>query len=140
MERSLVLLKPDAVQRSIVGEVLQRFEKKGFKIVGLKMIRLDEAILREHYAHHAAKPFFPELSQFMMSSPVVAVVLEGPNAIEYVRHICGTSPHDLGSIRGDFCLTVDRNIVHSSDSVEAAAAEIQRFFLLGELFEYKRLD
>lgn len=138
MERSLVIVKPDAVQRGLIGEILQRFEKKGLKIVALKMMRLEEAILRDHYAHHTEKPFFPELSSFMRSSPVAVFVIEGYQAIEFVRRVCGTHPHDLGTIRGDYCISAQRNIVHSSDSLQAAEQEIKRFFKDGEIFEYDK--
>ncbi|MCF7812262.1 nucleoside-diphosphate kinase [Candidatus Gracilibacteria bacterium] len=138
MEQSLVIIKPDAIQRGLVGNILQRFEYKGLKIVGLKMIRLDEALLKEHYAHVAEKPFFQELSQFMSSSPVLVLVLEGPQAVELVRLVCGISPTDMGSIRGDFSLSTQRNVVHSSDTPENAQKEIRRFFSEKELFEYDK--
>jgi nucleoside-diphosphate kinase len=138
MEETLVLIKPDAIQRGLVGEILRRFERKGLKVIGLKMLRLKEAVLREHYAHVVDKPFFEELSTFMSSSPVVAVALQGIGAIETVRRISGTSPDDLGSIRGDFSVSNQKNMVHSSDSVETAKREIARFFESQELFEYDK--
>ncbi|MCF7918268.1 nucleoside-diphosphate kinase [Candidatus Gracilibacteria bacterium] len=138
MEKSLVLVKPDAIQRGLLGNILNRYEQKGLKIVGMKMIRLDDALLREHYAHVADQPFFDELSRFMSSSPVVALVLEGPNAVELVRIVCGIKPTDMGSIRGDFALSVQRNIVHSSDSPANAKKEVMRFFKEEELFEYEK--
>ena len=140
MERSLVIIKPDAVQRGLVGEITSRFEKKGLKIVGFKMMRLDDAILQQHYAHVAGKPFFRELSRFMSSSPVVVMCLEGLNAVEVVRLVCGISPTDMGSIRGDLSLSSQRNIVHSSDLVESAKKEIERFFSDSELFEYDKTE
>lgn len=140
MERSLVIIKPDAVQRGLVGEILRRFERKGLKLIALKMMRLDDAILQEHYAHVADKPFFTELSQFMSSSPVVVLCLEGLGAVEIVRLVSGVSPRDMGSIRGDFSLSGQRNIVHSSDSVEAAQKEIHRFFKEEELFQYDKTE
>ena len=140
MERSLVIIKPDAVQRGLVGEITSRFEKKGLKIVGFKMMRLDDAILHEHYAHVAGKPFFRELSRFMSSSPVMVLCLEGLNAVEIVRIVCGVTPTDMGSVRGDFSLSSQRNIVHSSDSIESAQKELKRFFADSELFEYDKTE
>ncbi len=138
MERTLVISKPDALQRGLVGEIIRRFERKGIKIVAMKMMRFDEALLREHYAHHVDKHFFSELSEFMRSSPVVVFVLEGPGAVEMVRKIAGTSADDLGSIRGDFSSGVPQNIIHSSDSAETAKKEIQLFFQMNEIFDYKK--
>jgi nucleoside-diphosphate kinase len=140
MERSLVIIKPDAVQRGLVGEITSRFEKKGLKIVGFKMMRLDDAILNEHYAHVAGKPFFRELSKFMSSSPVMVLCLEGLNAVEIVRIVCGVNPTDMGSVRGDFSLSSQRNIVHSSDSIESAQKELKRFFADSELFQYDKTE
>lgn len=138
MERSLVLVKPDGMQRGLAGEVLYRFEKKGMKITGLKMIQLDLKILQEHYFHHKDKPFFPELAEFMQRTPVVAMVIEGPKAVEIVRLMCGEKMSDMGSIRGDYCSSKQRNIVHSSDSKENAELEIKRFFTENEIFEYSK--
>lgn len=140
MERSLVIMKPDAVQRNLVGEIISRFERKGLKIVGLKMMRLDEAVVKEHYAHHAEKDFFKDLSQFMRSNPVVVLVLEGFHAVEIVRAISGIKSSDMGSIRGDYVLSTQKNIIHSSDSVETARKEVPRFFEKSELFEYEKHD
>lgn len=138
MERSLVIVKPDAVQRGLVGDIVSRFERKGLKLVGMKMIRLDDVILQEHYAHVAGEPFFEELSQFMSSTPVVVLALEGPRAVELVRIVSGIKPTDMGSIRGDFALSTQRNIVHSSDTPENAQKEVTRFFSDKELFEYDK--
>ena len=138
LERTLVLIKPDAVQRGLVGEVLARFERKGLKIIGLKMMRLDEVILQEHYAHVLDRPFFAELSQFMSSSPVVIVAIEGLDVVNTVRAIAGIKPTDLGSIRGDYSLSNQKNVIHSSDSLETAEREIARFFSEEELFEYDK--
>jgi len=138
MERTLILIKPDSVQRGLCGEIIGRFEKKGLKIVGMKMMKLREAVLREHYAHVAGEPFFLELSKFMSSSPVVAIVIEGPGAVKITRKIAGTSPDELGSIRGDLSISSQRNVVHSSDSIETANREIRRFFADDELFEYDK--
>ncbi len=140
MEQSLVIIKPDAVQRGLVGEILQRFERKGLKVVGLKMMQFQDALLQEHYAHVAKEPFFKEFSQFMSSSPVVVLCLEGPKAVELVRLVSGIRPTDMGSIRGDFSLSTQRNIIHSSDSVKTAVKEIRRFFAEKELFEYDKTE
>lgn len=137
-EQSLVLIKPDAVQRGLMGEIITRFEKKGLKIVGLKMMNLKEAILKEHYAHVVDRPFYAELSQFMSSSPVVALCSEGLNAVEVVRKLSGTDNFDFGTIRGDYSTSQQRNLVHSSDSIEMAINEVERFFLPAELFDYNK--
>jgi len=140
IERTLIILKPDAVNRGMCGEVLARFERKGLKIVALKMAWLDEKILREHYAHLAAKPFFPEIVEFMSRSPVIIGVLEGRNAVELVRGMCGVTDANKaapGTIRGDFAISTSRNIIHASDSIETAKKEIARFFKQEELFDYK---
>lgn len=131
MERTLVLLKPDAVQRGLVGEIVARFEKKGLKLVGLKLRRFDEALLRRHYADHEAKPFFPGLLRFMRSGPVVALVLEGKNAIAVTRNLMGkTNGAEAapGTIRGDFAMSVSFNLVHGSDGPESAKKELALFF------------
>ena len=141
MERTLVLLKPDAVQRNLIGEIIARFEKKGFKVVGLKMQSPSEAVWKEHYAHIAAKPFFPAILKFMTASPLVAIALEGANVVEELRKMIGaTNPKDavLGTIRGDFAKTIDYNVIHASDSVEAAQVELKRFFAEGEVQTYGR--
>lgn len=138
VERTLVIIKPDAVQRGLIGAIIQRFENKTLKVVGTKMLQLKDAILREHYAHVVDRPFFEELSMFMQSSPVLVVCLEGFNAVEVVRKISGTDPFMFGTIRGDFTVSSQRNIVHSSDSVDTANREIERFFEPGELFDYDK--
>lgn len=139
MEKTLVLLKPDAVQRGLVGEIISRFEKKGLKLVGLKMMALDEAVLREHYAHIADKPFFPGLANFMKSSPVIAMCWEGLEAVDAVRLITGITNArgaDGGTIRGDFAMSVSCNVIHASDSLETAEKEVPRFFNKDEIHEY----
>lgn len=139
MERTLVLIKPDGVQRGLVGDIVSRFEKKGLKMVACKMMKLEEAILREHYAHIADKPFFPGVSKFMRSSPVVAMVWEGLECVEAVRLITGVTKGraaDAGTIRGDFAMSVSCNVIHTSDTVENAANEVARFFNPDELHEY----
>jgi len=143
MQRSLLLLKPDALQRSLLGEIISRFERKGLKIIGLKMMQLSDAQLAEHYAHHHGKPFFSDLVGFMKSTPVIAMVLEGVEAIETVRLLCGPTNSrkaDAGSIRGDFSMSRSHNIVHASDSSANAEVEIKRFFSPTELFTYNKID
>lgn len=140
-EKTLVLIKPDAIQRGLVGEIIKRFERKGLKIVGMKMMSLDEAVLREHYAHIADKPFFPGVSSFMQSSPVIAMCVEGLEVVNAVRLITGITKAreaECGSIRGDFAMSVACNVIHASDSTEAAQAEVKRFFNTDEIFEYDK--
>ena len=138
MEKTLVLLKPCTVQRSLIGEIISRFEKKGLRIAGLKMMQLDDAILAEHYAHLVDRPFFPGLKASMMATPVIALALEGVNAIEVVRQMAGPTNGRKalpGTIRGDYSMSGQQNIVHASDGPETAAAELKRFFKDGEIFE-----
>jgi nucleoside-diphosphate kinase len=137
METTLILLKPDCVTKNLVGEVLARLQKPGFVLRGCKMMQLDSAILREHYSHIADKPFFPEVAAFMSSSPVVAVALAGENIVDRVRELAGPTDSRKaapGTIRGDLGEDVMRNIIHASDSLEAAQAELARFFRSGEIF------
>jgi nucleoside-diphosphate kinase len=139
MQQTLILLKPDCLQNGHCGEVIGRFEKAGFKIRGCKMLQLNDAILNEHYAHVASKPFFPEIRAFMQSTPVIALALEGPNAIEAVRELLGptdSTKAPKGTIRGDLGKNVMVNVVHASDSPENAAIELKRFFQPGEIFTY----
>ena len=136
MEETLVLLKPDCLEGQKCGEVLKRFEEAGFVVFGVKMMRLSDEILREHYSHLADKPFFPEIQGFMQSSPVVAIAMRGENAITRVRDMVGPTDStiaDKGTIRGDFGQDKMRNVVHASDSVENGQAELKRFFAEGEL-------
>jgi nucleoside-diphosphate kinase len=138
MQTTLILLKPDCVLKGHCGDVLQRFEKAGFRIRGCKMMRLSVDLLREHYAHIAAKPFFPEVETFMQSSPVIAVALEADGVIEKVRALAGPTDSQKaakGTVRGDFGVDVMVNIVHASDSLDAARFELARFFQPGELFD-----
>ncbi len=140
MERTLVLLKPDAVQRDLVGEILARLERKGLKLVGLKMMRLSGDLLDEHYSHLVGRSFFPEVKSFMQLTPVVAVCLEGTEAINTVRQLCGiTKAREAapGTIRGEFALSVQANLIHCSDSLETALVEVPRFFKPEELFDYE---
>ncbi len=139
-EKTLVLIKPDAIQRGLIGEIMGRFEKKGLKVVGIKMMSLDEALLREHYAHLTEKSFFPKLTKFMSSSPVIAVCLEGLEVVSAVRLICGITKAraaEAGSIRGDLAMSQSCNVVHASDSIENAMKEVPRFFKADEIFDYE---
>lgn len=143
MERTLVLLKPDAVQRRLVGRIISRFEDKGLKIVGMKLMQVTRELAERHYAEHREKPFFSELVSFITSSPIVAMVVEGPGAISEVRRLMGkTNPREAapGTIRGDYGLSITQNLVHGSDSPESAAREIPIFFSEGEIFDYFMAD
>lgn len=143
MEKTLVLVKPDGVQRGLVGEVVKRFEQKGLKLIGMKMMPLNEAVLREHYAHIADKPFYPGVEKFMRSTPVVAMCWEGVEAVEAVRLLCGITKArkaDGGTIRGDLAMSVACNVVHASDTIENAQHEVKRFFKSNELFEYDKTE
>ena len=140
-ERTLVLIKPDGVQRLLVGRVLARFEDRGLKLVGLKLVHVDRALAERHYAVHREKPFFGGLVDFITSSPLVAVALDGPNAIAVVRAMVGaTRPHEAapGTIRGDFALETAQNLIHASDGPETATAELALWFSAGELVDYER--
>jgi nucleoside-diphosphate kinase len=140
-ERTLILIKPDGVQRLLVGRVLARYEDRGLKLVGLKLVQVDRDLAERHYAVHREKPFFGGLVEFITSGPLVAAALEGPNAIAVCRAINGaTRPHEAapGSIRGDLALDTARNIVHASDSPENASQELSLWFGAGELLEYQR--
>ncbi len=143
MERTLVLIKPDAVQRGMIGRITGRFEGKGLKVAGLKLMQLTDGILNEHYAHLSDKPFFPRIKSFMQATPVVALCLEGVDAVEVVRGLCGVTNARRaapGTIRGDFGMSVQCNLVHASDSPETARAEVPRFFSEDELFAYAKAD
>lgn len=139
MERSLVLIKPDAMKRNLAGAILARFEQTGLRTVGLKMLHMDEALARRHYAVHEGKPFFADLVKYIISTPIVAIVFEGDNAIERIRKTMGaTDPKkaDKGTIRADFGMDIQNNAVHGSDSPENAAKEIKLFFKDKETFNY----
>lgn len=143
IERTVVLVKPDAVQRGYIGEIIHRFERKGLQLLALKMMQLTDAILTEHYAHHVDKPFFGSLKDFMQSSPVIAMVWSGPQAVEVVRTMVGpTKGHEAapGTIRGDFSIEPSHNMIHASDGPATAAAEIERFFEPDELFGYDKTE
>ncbi|MBU0586360.1 nucleoside-diphosphate kinase [Candidatus Micrarchaeota archaeon] len=140
MERTLILLKPDAIQKALIGEIISRFENKGFKIIGLKMIKISAELSKEHYSHLVSKPFYADLEKFITHHPVVAMVLEGNECVEVVRAMMGPTNSRKaapGTIRGDLSLSTSRNIIHGSDSKETAENEIKRFFKPEELFEYK---
>jgi nucleoside-diphosphate kinase len=137
MQRTLVILKPDCMQKRLAGEILRRFEQAGFSVVGCKMARLTSGVLAEHYAHVASKPFYPEIEAFMKSSPVVIAALQGDNIVAKVRDLLGPTDSKKaakGTIRGDFGTDMMRNMVHASDSDANAAIELKRFFKADELF------
>lgn len=143
IEKTLIIVKPDAVNRYLIGDIVSRFEKKGLKIVGMKMIHLQDEILAEHYSHIADKPFFPRLADFMKHSPSIVMALEGLDAVNVVRMLAGET-HGAkalpGTIRGDFSLSTQSNVVHASDSLENAQIEIKRFFKEEEIFQYNKID
>lgn len=139
MEKSFVMIKPDGVQRELIGEIIGRFEKKGAKIIGLKLMRIKRELAEKHYEVHQGKPFFEELIKFITSGPVVAMVFEGENMVDIVRKMIGaTNPANAlpGTVRGDFVLDTGQNIIHASDSLENAAREISLFFKEDELVSY----
>jgi len=140
-ERTLVLIKPDGMQRSLAGEIIARLESRGLQIVGLRMLRVDDALAKTHYAEQEGKPFFDGLVDYITSSPIIAAVLEGTHAIDVVRNTIGkTNPADAqpGTIRGDLALEMGRNLIHGSDGPESAAREIALFFDESQLFEHER--
>jgi nucleoside-diphosphate kinase len=140
-ERTLVLVKPDGVQRLLVGRILSRFEERGLKLVGLKLVHVDRSLAERHYAIHREKPFFGGLVDFITSSPLVAAAFEGPNAIAVVRAMVGaTRPHEAapGTIRGDYALETAQNLIHASDGGETASTELALWFDDGELLDYDR--
>lgn len=142
-ERTLVLIKPDAIQRGLLGQITARFETKGLKLVGCKMMSLDEAVLREHYAHIADKPFFPGISKFMQSTPVIVMCWEGLDVVDTVRRITGITKAreaEAGSIRGDFAMSIGCNVIHASDSLDNALAEVKRFFKTDEIYGYDKSE
>lgn len=144
LEQTYIMIKPDAVQRSIIGEIITRVEKKGFKIVAMKMVRLSRETAEVHYGEHKGKPFFDGLVEFITSGPVIAMVVQGENVVSAMRKIIGsTNPLDAecGSIRGDYGISVGRNIIHGSDSLESAKREIGIYFNNQEICEYtKNMD
>jgi nucleoside-diphosphate kinase len=141
LEQTLVIIKPDAVQRMLIGEIIARFERRGLRIAAMKLMQIDQALARRHYAIHEGKPFFEPLIQYITSSPVVVMVLEGNDVIETVRRTMGaTNPAEAapGTIRADFGLEIGRNLVHGSDGPETAAIEVPLFFNENELLSYGR--
>jgi nucleoside-diphosphate kinase len=140
MERTLILIKPDAIGRGLIGKIITRFEEKGLKLAGIKFLKLTDALLSEHYSHLADKPFFGGIKRFMQLSPVIAICLEGLDCVETTRRLCGiTKARDAapGTIRGDWAMSVQANLVHASDSIDTAKQEVKRFFDDSELFEYE---
>lgn len=141
-EKTLILVKPDGVQRGLIGSIINRFEDKGLKMIGLKMMNLDDVVLEAHYSHLAKEPFFGEIKDFMKSSPIVAMAWEGgEGAVAAVRILVGpTKGHEApaGTIRGDYGLSGSNNIVHASDSVENGKKEVERFFDKNEIFNYEK--
>ena len=140
-QRTLVLIKPDGLQRGLVGTIVSRLETRGLKIVAMKMLQMNRKMAEQHYNIHRERPFFQGLVSFITSSPIIAIVLEGPDAVELIRNTIGvTNPIQapLGTIRGDFALTIGRNLVHGSDSMKTAASEIQLFFQSTEILDYPR--
>jgi nucleoside-diphosphate kinase len=141
MERTLVLIKPDAMQRGLATEILGRLERRGLRIVGLKLMQVDRALAERHYGEHVGKPFFEGLVSYITACPIIAAVFEGTNAVESVRNTMGkTNPKDAapGTIRGDYGLEIGRNLVHGSDSVESAEREVNLFFSASEVLDVKR--
>lgn len=139
MQQSVVLVKPDGLQRGLIGEIIARFERKGLKLVSIKMMRLSDEILDTWYAHHKEKPFFPKLKGFMMQTPIVAMVWEGLDSIDTIRKLVGVTKGreaEGGSIRGDFAMSQSNNLIHASDSVDSAEKERNILFTAAEVFEY----
>lgn len=141
MEKTLVILKPCTLQRNLVGEILNRFERKGLRLAGIKMMQLTDEILSEHYAHLSEKPFFQRVKDSMMATPVIVCCYEGVDAIQTVRTLAGPTNGRKaapGTIRGDYSMSFQENIVHASDSAEAAETELKRFFKPEEIFDYNQ--
>lgn len=141
MERTFIIIKPDAVQRGLTGEILKRFESRGLRIIGMKFLRISRQLAEKHYAIHAERPFFASLVNYITSSPVVVIALEGTNAVAAARKTIGaTKPQEAeaGTIRGDFALEIGRNLVHGSDSVENGQIEVANFFSEAELASWER--
>lgn len=140
MQQSVVLVKPDGLQRGLIGEIVSRFERKGLKLVAMKMTRLDDTLLDDWYAHHKGKPFFAGLKGFMMQTPIIAMVWEGLDAIETIRNLVGITKAraaEAGSIRGDLAMSQSNNLIHASDSEEGAKKEMGLIFTTDELFRYQ---
>ena len=141
MEKSLVLIKPDAIQRGLAGEILSRLERRGLKIVAVKMLHMDRKLAQRHYAIHKGKAFFNDLVEFITSTPLIAIVFQGKNAVGIIRQMMGeTDPAKAssGTVRGDFGIDIERNLIHGSDSLDNASREIALFFSADEIFDYER--
>ena len=141
MERTFIIVKPDAVQRGLTGEIIRRFETRGLRIIGMKFMQIDKALAKKHYAEHEGKPFFNSLVEYITSAPVVVMALEGTNAVKAARNTIGaTNPAEsgAGTIRGDFGLEIGRNLVHGSASVDEGVAEVANFFDEAELVSWSR--
>lgn len=141
MQKTLVILKPGTLQRGLVGEITRRFERKGLRLAGMKMVQLTDDILSEHYAHLSTKSFFQRVKDSMMAAPVIVCCYEGVDAVQTVRNMAGVTNGRLalpGTIRGDYCMSFQENIVHTSDSLENAEIELKRFFKPEEIFDYKQ--
>jgi len=139
MQKSIVLVKPDGLQRGLIGEIISRFERKGLKLVGLKMMVLSDEVLDQWYAHHKEKPFFPQLKEFMMQTPIVAMVWEGLDAVDTIRKLVGVTKGraaEAGSVRGDFAMSQSNNLIHASDSEENAQKELGLIFGKDEIYSY----
>jgi len=141
MQRSVVLVKPDGLQRSLVGQIISRFERKGLKLLAIKMMRLNDQVLDQWYAHHKEKPFFGEIKKFMTSTPVIAMLWEGIDCVKAVRKLSGVTlgrAAEAGSIRGDFSMSQQLNLIHASDSEETAGKEEKIIFDKDEIFDYDK--
>ena len=141
MQKTLLLVKPDGVQRGLVGQIVSRIEQKGLKLVGLKLMRVSQELANQHYGEHVGKPFFNDLVDFITSSPIVAMAVEGENVVQVMRAIMGTTnPQEAspGTIRGDFGMTIGMNLIHGSDSAESAERELSLFFNSEEILDYQR--
>ncbi|MDD4993671.1 MAG: nucleoside-diphosphate kinase [Paludibacter sp.] len=141
MEKTLVIIKPGAIQRGLIGEVVRRFEQKGLQICGLKMVQLTDELLAEHYAHIAEKPFFPRVKAAMKATPVIVLCLKGMDAVHVVHRLAGATngrEAAMGTMRGDYSMSVQWNIIHTSDSIKTADLELNRFFKEEEIFDYKQ--
>ena len=142
MEQTLILIKPDAIQRELIGRIINIFERKGLKIIGLKMMQLTDKLLEDHYSHLADKPFFGEIKEFMSSTPVICMCLEGIESVETVRRMTGITlsrEAGPGTVRGDLAMGIQSNLIHASDSKENAKLEVARFFNKNELFYYNKV-
>ena len=143
IERTLVIVKPGAIQRELTGEIITRFERKGIKLVGIKMMMLDDAMIEEHYSHLKEMPFFGDIKKSMQRTPVVALALEGHDIVKRVRILTGeTNPREAapGTIRGDYSISLSNNVIHASANTKEALEELQRFFKEEELFSYRRMN